>query len=324
MGRAGITLNDVIRAAVTLLQRGENPSVRNVRRELGDTGSPNTIQEHLAAWRQQINAESLSVLPSSLPSSLIEPLETLFAMAIHEAEKNYQRERQAALEYADAAQAESNSWQQKALIAEQARLDLERTASEQLRQIESLTRDNIELKERLITLESKFDQRHAEAVTTQERLIIQLHHEREERRRDQETFETKLANAEGRIAVEAQRADGQQMHWIRQVDLARTETHEARAQTQSLQRRIDSELILVRKREEVLTQKLSHAEQHLIKQSQEFSALTTNFHTLEKALLEKTYLWQQTISRVQNIIKQSNIDDAEKCILLDSLLQQSA
>lgn len=220
MGRIGITQNDVIRAAIALLQRGENPSVRNIRRELGDTGSPNTIQEHLAAWREQFNTESLSVLPSSLPQSLVEPLEALFATAIQEAEKNYERERQAALAHADTAQQESEQWQQRAKMAEQAKMDLERSVAEQQRQIESLIRDNHELKERLAAQEAKHDQRQTESTTAQERLIIQLHHEREERRRDRETFETKLSNAEGRIAVEAQRADDQQLHWIRQIDLA--------------------------------------------------------------------------------------------------------
>ena len=52
MARPGITAAHVAAAAEALHAEGQQPTIRGVRERLGDTGSPNTIQRHLAAWRK--------------------------------------------------------------------------------------------------------------------------------------------------------------------------------------------------------------------------------------------------------------------------------
>ena len=52
MTRPGITAAHVATAAEALQAEGQQPTIRAVRERLGDTGSPNTIQRHLAAWRK--------------------------------------------------------------------------------------------------------------------------------------------------------------------------------------------------------------------------------------------------------------------------------
>lgn len=61
MARVGITYLEVAHAADELLARGQEPSIRLVRAELGETGSPNTIQRHLAAWREARPAVTAAV-----------------------------------------------------------------------------------------------------------------------------------------------------------------------------------------------------------------------------------------------------------------------
>ncbi len=51
MKREKVTFDEVADACETLLERGDNPSVRNVLQEVGGGGSQ-TIAAHLAAWRQ--------------------------------------------------------------------------------------------------------------------------------------------------------------------------------------------------------------------------------------------------------------------------------
>ena len=52
MARQGITFEQVAAVADALAGEGQQPTIRAVRERLGDTGSPNTIHKHLAAWRE--------------------------------------------------------------------------------------------------------------------------------------------------------------------------------------------------------------------------------------------------------------------------------
>jgi len=52
MGRAGVTLQEVEKAALQLQGRGKNPSVDAVREVIG-TGSKSTIAQHLRDWKAQ-------------------------------------------------------------------------------------------------------------------------------------------------------------------------------------------------------------------------------------------------------------------------------
>lgn len=52
MGRAGVTLQEVEKAALQLQGRGKNPSVDAVREVIG-TGSKSTIAQHLRDWKSQ-------------------------------------------------------------------------------------------------------------------------------------------------------------------------------------------------------------------------------------------------------------------------------
>ncbi len=67
MSRPGITAAHVAAAAEALQAEGQQPTIRAVRERLGDTGSPNTIQRHLAAWRKSRPA---AVPGQELPKAL--------------------------------------------------------------------------------------------------------------------------------------------------------------------------------------------------------------------------------------------------------------
>lgn len=64
MGRAGVTLLDVEKAALQLQGRGKNPSVDAIREVLG-TGSKATIAKHLRDWKAQ-QSQSTGKLPQEL------------------------------------------------------------------------------------------------------------------------------------------------------------------------------------------------------------------------------------------------------------------
>ena len=51
MAGEGITKEQVAAACNTLVAQGKKPTIRSVREQLGDTGSPNTIHRFLTAWQ---------------------------------------------------------------------------------------------------------------------------------------------------------------------------------------------------------------------------------------------------------------------------------
>ena len=59
MARAGVSEYHVFQAADRLKALGVNPTVEKVRRELGDTGSSTTINNHLRAWRERATSPHL-------------------------------------------------------------------------------------------------------------------------------------------------------------------------------------------------------------------------------------------------------------------------
>lgn len=70
MARIGVTYLEVAKAADELIARGTDPSIRLVRAALGETGSPNTIQRHLSAWREARPAAAAAVAELSPSTTL--------------------------------------------------------------------------------------------------------------------------------------------------------------------------------------------------------------------------------------------------------------
>jgi len=75
-GRTGITFDQVASIADAIAARGDRPTLRGVRAELG-TGSMGTIQKHLAAWqgqRRQI-VTSAATLPTEIQRVILSEIE---------------------------------------------------------------------------------------------------------------------------------------------------------------------------------------------------------------------------------------------------------
>lgn len=89
MARPGVGYEDVKQAAVTLLTRGQNPSVQRIRDLLG-TGSNTTISEHLRRWQQALAASPKATLPDAVPKDIMPAVETFWLFAVEHAEAAYQ------------------------------------------------------------------------------------------------------------------------------------------------------------------------------------------------------------------------------------------
>ena len=75
MARTGVTYFDVSRAAESILERGETPTVDKVRDQLG-TGSKSTIAPLLKRWRT--DSSVITEPQSGLPNDILEVVKSLF------------------------------------------------------------------------------------------------------------------------------------------------------------------------------------------------------------------------------------------------------
>ena len=124
MARSGVTYDQVAAVADGLEGEGIKPSIRNVREKLG-TGSPNTIQKHLAKFRQ-LRPPTAAAAPE-LPQALIVAISA-------EIERAASAARATVEERLVDAQSESDE-----LAAEGEALEVERDSL--VEQVEALTRE---------------------------------------------------------------------------------------------------------------------------------------------------------------------------------------
>lgn len=84
MPRTGVTYFDISKAAETILERGDTPTVDKVRSQLG-TGSKSTIAPLLKRWRTDSGV--ITEPQSGLPSDLLEAVKSLFDRVHSDADK---------------------------------------------------------------------------------------------------------------------------------------------------------------------------------------------------------------------------------------------
>jgi len=167
MAREGISFEQVAAAADALTAEGLQPTIRAVRERLG-TGSPNTIQGHIAKWRDGRTAEKASAL--QLP-------ETLLAAIAAEIERAATKARAEMQEKVDQA------------IGDAA--ELARTGKQLEAHIEVMEAQIAELKSERDTMKGKAEQQAAE--------IALLRKQIEDEIKKATTAETRAAVAEARL-----------------------------------------------------------------------------------------------------------------------------
>lgn len=124
MGREGIGLEQVAAAADALVGEGQQPSIRAVRERLG-TGSMNTIQKHLSAWRaSRPSVAPVHELPPALSAAIAAEIERAAARVRADYEARLQAAQGEAAELATAG--EMIEGERDAMVEQVARLTRER------------------------------------------------------------------------------------------------------------------------------------------------------------------------------------------------------
>jgi len=137
-GRTGITFEQVAAVADAIAARGDRPTLRGVRAELG-SGSMGTIQKHLAAWqgqRRQI-VTSAATLPTEIQRVILSEIEREVDAARAELEAEL-----AAIKGDRDTLADDNEAQAEQIEQQSARLDeIEATSQQQAGRIAQLEAD---------------------------------------------------------------------------------------------------------------------------------------------------------------------------------------
>jgi hypothetical protein len=89
MPRQVATYDNVQHAAVTLISRGEVPTLERLRALIGH-GSYSTICTHYQRFQDELKHQPKALWPTTVPESLIPGITTLWQTAMEAAEAQYQ------------------------------------------------------------------------------------------------------------------------------------------------------------------------------------------------------------------------------------------
>lgn len=212
----GISQQDVFDAADALLERGERPTIERVRREIG-RGSPNTVNPLLDAWWQSLSErlKGEGEQEGQLPRPLLASIQEL-----------YEKLQRSAIEDANEVLAE------RLLRVEERETDLARQAAELEAKGLALNAPLETLKDQLsaqtqasqaqIAAERDLRKALAEAQADARRLATLL----AKSERERENLREKHAKDLDRLH---DRFDGQERHWLTEIDQLRQELREQRS-----------------------------------------------------------------------------------------------
>ncbi|KRW83621.1 DNA-binding protein [Marinobacter sp. P4B1] len=160
---ASITQNDITRAAIRLLRKGQHPSAQKVRVELGNKGSLSTIHEGLKTWRESLNDSDLDVLPAEMPKELAAPIEDFFNACMAIAERQLAEHRQKANEEIEKAAAEARQAVSRMEDLQGYAKELETKLDGRIEQVDQLKAQNDEIRQQRLEV-SNLAQQNADRI----------------------------------------------------------------------------------------------------------------------------------------------------------------
>lgn len=223
MGRIGILYSDVLQAAVKLTAEGKNPTVDNVREELGSTGSKSTLAPLLKRWKaeQQENGGNVDI---GIPPKLIDAMKTVYENLQRDVEQRAERLQEAHRKELDTMADTLRQQNEENVAAAETNAQLSEGAARAQQVFEQLRAEQRALNLTLATtqaenngLQNRLTDRAAEIVAINLQLTYaraQFEHFQEattlQRAEERAGFEQRLMRAEQELASSRQQCNGQQ------------------------------------------------------------------------------------------------------------------
>ncbi|WP_342632815.1 DNA-binding protein [Marinobacter alkaliphilus] len=309
---ASITQNDITRAAIRLLRKGQHPSAQKVRTELGDRGSLSTIHEGLKAWRESLNDSDLDVLPAEMPKELGAPIEDFFNACMAIAESQLAEHRRKANAEIEKAAAEARQAVSRMEDLQGYAKELETKLDGRIEQIDQLKAQNDEIRQQRLEA-SNLAQQNADRIDSlmsardndrkvHEREVDELKRGFE---RDKEALLQRIKITEDNAAADARKSEKQLDYWILEVDNERTRAKAQAEKDEHAIKRLENELFIARKKEDAMSMKISKTETALM-------AAQDSVESLERQVTELVENIDAVTQKKERIVQQ--LQDAESRI----------
>ena len=296
MARVGVTYDEIAQAATKLLSLGESPSVLKVREVLG-TGSNSTIAEHLKHWKQNRIARHGVTLPEAVPEQLIPPLETLWHIALEQADSRYLSHREHTAQKIEQLTTERDTW---SIQCQQTENNLHKLNEELKRSHQALEKieaqqqaaqqsqnaleiNNQQLRETISGLEQQLDQVQKEHRVREQNL-------RDEHDQARTHWQASITDLKSALEQNHQRAEATEVRWLRMIDQARDEAKALKKQLADTQAAHASLLKQQQRHTQELNNKLLEAHSDSVRQQARIDVLNERVSQLKRHMQKQTSL----------------------------------
>lgn len=234
MSRPGINYQDVKNAVESLLTRGLSPTIQRIRETLG-SGSNTTISQHFKRWQQERAAEPLTILPPSVPETVMQAAGILWENALQHAEAAFDEQRAAANQATAVAEQAREQALANAVQAQQTAAAAQRHQQQLEVQISESNDCLLLEQERRTVAEASIavaEQHTAHALAAMEQIrgetaarVRQFEATLERVRSD---LEQEKIEGKQRLEAERQRGEANETRWLQQIDRIRQESRSER------------------------------------------------------------------------------------------------
>lgn len=202
MARPGVTYQEVVEAANELVGKGRNPTVEQVRLQIG-SGSSTTIANHLRQWKANQEATSLLSIQENIPKELVAVMKGLWEQMLNQSQTKISQVEASYQEAISELQKELdkykinnqkwqklfNQWQQEKNLLANEKLTLEQALEFSHKENHSLHNKNDMLLNQLQEKQTRIEELHRLHQQAQANLEHYRESAREQRLLDQQQFE---------------------------------------------------------------------------------------------------------------------------------------
>lgn len=342
-----VTFNEVARAAIRRISRGDHATIDGVRHELGDRGSKSTISKHLTAWRESLN-EQIDVLPAQFPQELIEPLDQFWNMALQAAESHYseykaEHDEQLAQvqKNAETAREEAGNWERYAKELE-ARLETqtlkvgqyESSLSDMQETLRQREADIERLQLRCDALEQARENEREQARHDKEAALEELRNrhdadsarwetERERLKGQIEQAENETARIREWAEKQSERAERQETYLLQQIEEVRQRRQELQQYHEAEVEQFKADQRVLEAKNHSLSNQLDEVNEHCAQLKESYDALERTHAELREAMeahTTETDQYRQALRAVYDSLVEGDGDINRLSRYLDAVL----
>lgn len=295
-----LTYEEVARAIVSLLRKGQNPSLDAIHEAVGNRGSRTTVHKFKNQWMERLGQQdAVNLLPATVPKELMPMIDELWGVAVDQAGRAHAEDK-AALESmasrareAEHEQAAALEDTRQALLETRHALEREKDRSRALvDKVGALERVEADLKHRLIAAENRIKD------LTDAREHDRLHYdqlleaERSEHRRQLEHLQQQVTDITAQKELEIRRSD-------KDIDFFQRQLANERDEKEALKKEHASSLNFLQRQVDAKSQQYAKMEARYDDQVKAAEVSRLEWGRERELLVERAELASQEVTRLE-------------------------